>query len=54
MRVRLRLRLRLCQIATLCLWDVASNANNGYRTHSLRLREIANKNAKKTHSVNGP
>ena len=43
-RFRLRLRLRLRQIATLRLWDVASNAKNGYRTHSLRLRQIANKN----------
>ena len=25
-----------------------------YRTHSLRLMQITNKNAKKTHSVNGP
>ena len=55
MRVRFRLRLCLRQIATLCLWDVASNAENGYRTHSLRLRQIAQKKTlKKTHSVNGP
>ena len=42
-RVRVRLRLHLCfrQIATLCLWDVASNAKNG--SHSLHLRQIANK-----------
>ena len=44
-RVRLRLRLRLRQIATLCLWDVASNAKNGYATHSLRLTQIMQKNA---------
>ena len=44
-RVRLRLGLRLGQIATSCLLDVASNAKNGFRTHSLRLRQIANKNA---------
>ena len=46
MRVRLHLRLHLRQIATLHLWDVASNAESG-------LRQIANKNEKKTHSVNG-
>ena len=50
MRVRLRLRLRLRQIATLRLWDVASNAKNGYTTHSLRLTQIM----QKSHSVNGP
>ena len=54
MHVRLRLHLRLCQIATLRPRDIASNAKNGYRTHSLRLRQIANKNAKKTYSVNEP
>ena len=44
----MRVRLRLRQIATLRLWDVSSNAENWYRTHSLRLRlrQIANKNAK--------
>ena len=41
----LRVRLRLRQIATLHLWDVALNAKNGFRTHSLRLRQIANENA---------
>ena len=46
MHGRLRLPLRLGQIVTLCLWDVASNAKNEYRTQSLRLRQIANKNAK--------
>ena len=53
MRVRLRLRLclRLRQIATLRLWDVASNAENGYRTYSLRLCQTK---MQKTHSVNGP
>ena len=51
MRVRLRLRLRLHQISTLRICDVASNAENGYRTHSLRLRQIANKNAKKKRIV---
>ena len=47
MRVHLRLRLplRLHQIATLRLWDVVSNAETGYRTHY--LHQIANKNAKK-------
>ena len=44
------MHLRLRQIATLCLWDVASNAKNGSGTHSLHLTQIANK----THSVNGP
>ena len=37
--------LHLRQIATLCLWDVASNAKNRYRTHSLRLNQIMQKNA---------
>ena len=45
MRVRLRVRVRLGQMSTLHLWDVASKAKNGYRTHSLHLRQIANKNA---------
>ena len=36
---------------TLRLWDVASNAKNGYRTQSFCLHQIANKNAKKAHSV---
>ena len=27
-------------VATLRLWDVASNSKNGYRTHSLRLIQI--------------
>ena len=49
-RLRLRLRLRLRQIATLRRWDVASNAKNGYTTHSLRLTQIM----QKTHSGNGP
>ena len=44
-----RPRLRLHQIATLCLWDVAPNAENGYGTQSLRLTQIM----QKTHSVNG-
>ena len=44
---RPRLRVRLRQIATLRLWDVASNAENGYGTHSLRLTQIM----QKTHSV---
>ena len=35
--------LHLHQIATLHLWAVASNATNGYRTHSLRLTQIAKK-----------
>ena len=39
-----RLRMRLRQIAPLCLWDVASNAKNEYRTHSLRLTQIMQKN----------
>ena len=52
MRVHMhrRLHLRLCQIATLHLWDVASNAKNGYTTHCLHLTQIM----QKTHSVNGP
>ena len=64
MRARLRLRLRLHQIATLCLWDVASNAKNGFKnvkngfkTHSLHLKPIlciCIKLQTKTHSVNGP
>ena len=37
-RQRLHVRVHLCQIATLHLWD-ASNAKNGYRTHSLRLTQ---------------
>ena len=47
------MRVRLRQLATLRLWDVASKAENWYRTHSLCLRQIANK-MQKTHSVNGP
>ena len=39
---RLRVRLGLRQIATLRLWDVASNVKNGYRTHFLRLTQITN------------
>ena len=35
------------QIATLCLWDVAKNAKDEYRTQSLRLTQITNLNAKK-------
>ena len=38
-----RFRVRLRQIATLRLWDVASNAENGYGTHSLRLTQIMQK-----------
>ena len=45
--LRLRLHLRLRQIATLRLWDVVSNAETGYRTHYLHLHQIANKYAKK-------
>ena len=45
MRVHLRLRLR--QIATLRLWDVASNAKNGYGTHSLHLTQITKKKTEK-------
>ena len=45
------LRDKLLQV---CLWDIASNTGNEYKTHSLHLRQIVNKNAKKTHSVNGP
>ena len=45
MGMHLRLRVCLHQIVTLHLWDVASNAKNGYRTHSLHLRQIANKSA---------
>ena len=37
-RPRLRVRLRLRQIATLCLWGCCIDAENGYGTHSLRLR----------------
>ena len=49
------MHVRLRQIATLRQWDVVSNVENGYRTHSLHLRQIANKYAKKkTHSVDGP
>ena len=40
----MRVHLGLRQIATLRLWDVASNAKNGYRNHSLHLRQIANNN----------
>ena len=49
--LRVRLRSRLRQIATLCLWDVASDAKNGYWTNSWRFDANCKK---KTHSVNGP